>query len=81
MLTIQHNYDIKGSSVLKTMRLYLKKDFYTVQEVSKLLTLSAITIYKYIKSSHLEAIQFGGHYRIPRFSLEKFIDGHKVDNS
>ncbi len=51
---------------------------YTVQEVSQFLKLSVLTVYKYIKEHKLEAIEFGGHYRIQKSSLEKFIREHKV---
>lgn len=59
------------------------KDFqqtalFTVQEVSQILRLSALTIYKYIKEHKLEAMEFGGHYRVERSALEKFINSHKV---
>lgn len=57
-----------------------KTNFLTVAEVSDLLRLSVLTIYKYIKSGSLEAIEFGGHYRIPQPSLEKFIENHRVLN-
>ncbi len=50
----------------------------TVQEVSSLLKLSVLTIYKYIKEEKLEAVEFGGHYRIQRSSLLSFIEEHKV---
>lgn len=50
----------------------------TVQEVSLLLKLSVLTVYKYIKEQKLEAIEFGGHYRIQKSALDKFIDEHKV---
>lgn len=53
-------------------------DFLTVQEVTEILKLSALTIYKYIRQRQLEAIEFGGHYRIERSSLDKFIENHKV---
>lgn len=51
---------------------------YTVQEVSSILKLSVLTLYKYIKEGKLEAIEFGGHYRISKTSLETFINNHKV---
>lgn len=53
-------------------------DFLTVQEVSKLLKLSVLTIYKYIRLNQLEAVEFGGHYRIEKTSLKKFVDRHRV---
>jgi excisionase family DNA binding protein len=58
---------------------YLDKScLLTVEEVSKLLRLSILTIYKYIRERKLEAIAFGGHYRIEQKSLNKFIDTHKT---
>ena len=56
------------------------QNFLTVQDVSDLLRLSVLTIYKYIKEGQLEAMEFGGHYRISSASLENFINNHKVSN-
>ena len=53
----------------------------TVQEVAQFLKLSELTIYKYIKLQQLEAIEFGGHYRILKTSLDSFIESHKVKSS
>jgi excisionase family DNA binding protein len=50
----------------------------TVQEVALMLKLSVLTIYKYIKEQKLEAVEFGGHYRIPQTSLDNFINSHLV---
>ncbi len=50
----------------------------TVQEVSQLLKLSVLTIYKYIKEQRIDAVEFGGHYRIEKESLERFINNHRV---
>jgi len=58
-----------------------KSDFLTVHEVADLLRLSILTIYKYIKEGHLEAVEFGGHYRVSNSSLEQFILIHKVGGS
>lgn len=54
------------------------KDFLTVQEVAALLQLSALTIYKYIKTGRLEAIAIGRHYRVSKSSLEVFLKSHTV---
>lgn len=51
----------------------------TVQEVATLLRLSVLTVYKYIKEGHLEAISFGKHYRIQESALTKFIQIHKIN--
>lgn len=50
----------------------------TVQEVAEALKLSVLTIYKYIKENKLEAVSFGGHYRISPISLDNFIQNHIV---
>lgn len=55
-----------------------KTDLLTVQEVAEFLRLSELTIYKYIKEGDLEAMEFGGHYRVSKDALEKFIEVHKV---
>ncbi len=60
------------------MRYYSENDFLTVKDVSHLLRLSELTIYKYIRLEKLEAIEFGGHYRIGKSSLSKFIEDHIV---
>lgn len=62
----------------RSMTNNIKTNFLTVAEVSALLRLSVLTIYKYIKSGKLPAVEFGGHYRISEPSLEKFIENHKV---
>lgn len=53
----------------------------TVQEVADLLRLSELTIYKYIREGSLEAVEFGGHYRVSSTALDKFIERHKVGGS
>ena len=46
--------------------------------MAELLRLSVLTIYKYIKEGQLEAVEFGGHYRVASDSLDNFIKEHKV---
>lgn len=60
------------------MGYYPTSDFLTVQEVANLLRLSVLTIYKYIKEEKLEAVEFGGHYRVQKNSLDNFIEVHRV---
>jgi excisionase family DNA binding protein len=54
--------------------------FLTVSEVSNLLRLSVLTIYKYIREGKLTAFDFGGHYRISDQSLNEFINSHRTDH-
>lgn len=55
--------------------------FLTVQEVSALLRLSVLTIYKYIKEGKISVVEFGGHYRISKSSLDSFIQEHTFENT
>jgi putative molybdopterin biosynthesis protein len=58
----------------------MKKDnqFLTPAEVSKVLQLSLLTIYKYIRNKELLAIKFGRNYRIRREDLDNFIKSNKT---
>ncbi len=60
------------------MSLLSDQTLFTVQEVAAFLKLSVLTVYKYIKDQQLEAIEFGGHYRVQKSALDKFIEEHKV---
>ena len=54
------------------------EEYLTVLEITRILRLSALTIYKYIKEGKLIAIEFGGHYRISKSALQAFIQEHRV---
>lgn len=58
----------------------MENNLLTVKEVSSFLKLSVITVYKYIKEQKLEAIEFGGHYRIEKSELLDFVKRHKTIN-
>ncbi len=56
------------------MNYIVETNFLNVKEVSALLQLSALTIYKYISKKKLKAIHFGGRYLIKRSSLDQFVN-------
>ena len=56
-------------------------NYLTVQEVSNLLRLSVLTIYKYIKEGKISVVEFGGHYRISQSSLDSFIGEHMINST
>ncbi len=64
-----------------TMRYITQNNLLTVKEVSIFLKIRPLTIYKYIRDRKLEAIRFGGHYRVERRSLDKFIDNHRISEN
>jgi len=61
-----------------TIRQMTENSLYTVSDVARILKLSTITVYKYIREKKLEAIEFSGHYRVSSLSLEKFISEHTI---
>ena len=62
-----------------TMRYITQANFLTVKEVSALLRLSVLTIYRYIRERKIKVIRFGGNYRIEKQSLDKFVDKYRQD--
>ncbi|MCX6793429.1 MAG: helix-turn-helix domain-containing protein [Candidatus Falkowbacteria bacterium] len=47
--------------------------FYTVEEIAKILKVSKMTIFRYIKSGKLKAIKVG-QWRIKKEDFDKFIN-------
>lgn len=78
-MTTLIDYDIYKTSAL-TMSYNNQGRFLTVQEVSSLLRLSILTIYKYIKEGKISVVEFGGHYRISKSALDIFIQEHTSEN-
>jgi len=54
------------------------EQFYTAEELAKVLRLNIITIYRYIRSKKLKAYKFGKEYRIDKKTFEKFINKHLI---
>lgn len=59
------------------MNYFVETNLLNVKEVSVLLKLSALTVYKYISEKKLKAIRFGGRYLINKSTLNKFIKKRK----
>ena len=53
------------------------KTMLTLQEVAEKLNMHYMTIYSWVKSGKLPAIQFGKIYRIDEEVLKKFIEENK----
>lgn len=53
-------------------------EFYTVEQVAKLLQVHWQTILNYIKSGKLRAVKLGKGYRISNNELDKFIKTNTV---
>lgn len=59
----------------------VEANFFNVKEVSTILNLSVLTVYRYISEKKLKAIHFGGRYLIDKPSLSKFIEERKLNKN
>ena len=55
-----------------------KKQFYTAQELAKLLDFNIMTIYRYIKSGKLKAYKIGKEFRIDKNDFNNFLNNVKT---
>ncbi|MDD4027116.1 MAG: helix-turn-helix domain-containing protein [Candidatus Shapirobacteria bacterium] len=54
-----------------------KEQYYSIEEVAKLLKVVYLTVYRWIQSKKLSAIKAGKQYRISKSDLDKFTNKHK----
>jgi len=52
---------------------------YSVLELSKKLSVSAVTLRKYLKEGKLRGQKFGNRYLVPEDSLKEFFNGNGKD--
>lgn len=50
------------------------EEFYTIEEVSKMLKVVYLTVYRWIQSGKLKSHKAGKQYRIKKTELDKFIE-------
>jgi len=55
-----------------------EKEFYKAEELSELLQVNVMTIYRYIKAGKLQAYKIGKEYRIDRSEFKRFLDAVKT---
>lgn len=55
----------------------IKEQYYSIEEVSKMLKVAYLTVYRWIQAKKLVAIKAGKQYRISKIELGKFINQHK----
>ena len=51
--------------------------YYSIEEVAKLLKVAYLTVYRWIQAKKLLAIKAGKQYRISKSELDKFVNKHK----
>lgn len=49
------------------------EQYYTIEEVAKLLKVAYLTVYRWIRSGKLTAYKAGKQYRIEKTDLDKFM--------
>lgn len=54
---------------------------YTPKEVAEILRMNLLTVYDYIRTGELKAVNFGRNYRIDEQDLINFINSHRVQQS
>ncbi len=54
------------------------EQFYSIQEVSSMLKVAYLTVYRWVQSKHLLALKAGKQYRIKKNDLDEFLKGRKV---
>lgn len=55
-----------------------EKEFYTAEDLSKVLEVNIMTIYRYIKAGKLRAYKIGKEYRIDHKEFRRFLDTVKT---
>lgn len=51
--------------------------FYTVEEIGKLLQVSAFTVRRWLSTGQLKGIKFDGFWRVSESDLQAFIDSRR----
>lgn len=58
----------------------MKEKFLTAKEISKILKVNIMTIYRYINSGKLIAYKFGKEFRVKEDEFKKFLNKNKLNN-
>ena len=54
-----------------------KEQYYSIEEVAKMLKVAYLTVYRWIQSGKLKSNKAGKQYRIEKSELDKFIEHKK----
>lgn len=55
-----------------------EEQYYSIEEVAKLLKVAYLTVYRWIRAKKLVAVKAGKQYRIDKDQLDKFLKGYKT---
>lgn len=59
------------------MRTNMNDEYYSIDEVAKMLKVAYLTVYRWIQTKKLIALKAGKQYRIRKDDLEVFLNGTK----
>jgi excisionase family DNA binding protein len=51
--------------------------YYSIEEVAKILKVTYLTVYRWIRAKKLVALKAGKQYRIERFEVDRFMKKQK----
>ena len=51
-----------------------QEQYYTIEEVAKMLKVAYLTVYRWVRSGKLKAVKAGKQYRIEKQVLDKFLE-------
>lgn len=54
-----------------------KQEFYTVEDLVRILPLTETSIRDYIKTGRIKGVKIGNKYYIPKENIQKFLNGEK----
>lgn len=54
-----------------------EEKYYTIEEITKILKVAYLTVYRWIQNSKLVAYKAGKQYRIKKGDLDRFIKSYK----
>lgn len=62
------------------MKKKMKENLLTINEITTILKVSKLTIYRYIKSGKLPAYKVGRDYRVKQEDFDKLLENGKTKN-
>lgn len=55
----------------------IQDQYYSIDEVAKMLKVAYLTVYRWVRSKKLIAVKAGKQHRIRKIDLETFLEGYK----
>lgn len=56
------------------------EQYYTIEEVAKMLKVAYLTVYRWIQDNKLVAFKAGKQYRVKKEDLDRFVTSYKGKN-